>query len=427
MATIGELLATQVTRITGEISEQTTIIEQLATALQGKGIENETPDPVLQEKTVDPTTEIQTVVADEGYDGLSNVTVNAMPTATQATPTISVSETGLITASAEQTAGYVEAGTSELTHQLPVQEAQTITPSTENQVIQMGKYLTGDQTVLGDENLIAENIKKDIDIFGVVGTYESEYTSTGVPPYSYTGTYQLIDDGDGNWRIKFLTSGTLTIGAGRAVDIFCVGGGANGTNRYSADTSGGGGGGGGYTSTVKNSVLEAGTYIVTVGAASGESSLADEAGMLYCSAAGGNKGVSSGGTYTGGAGGSGGGGGGVYLASGGNGGFDGASGTGNHVSAVGGAGQGTTTREFGEETGDLYAGGGGGGGGAHDGSNGSAGSGGSGGGGNGATYAVAATPGEDNTGGGGGGGASSTNSSGAAGGSGIVIIRNART
>lgn len=129
-------------------------------------------DPKLQTKTVTPTTAQQAVTPDSGYDGLSKVTVNAMPTATQATPTISVSSAGKITASATQTAGYVSAGTKSATQQLTTQAAKTVTPTTSNQTaVASGRYTTGAITVKGDSNLKAANIKSGVSIFGVTGTH----------------------------------------------------------------------------------------------------------------------------------------------------------------------------------------------------------------------------------------------------------------
>lgn len=126
--------------------------------------------PMLQEKSVAPTTSAQTVTPDSGYDGLSKVNVEAVTTATQATPSITVSSAGLITASATQAAGYVAAGTKSATKQLTTQAAQTITPSTSNKTIASGRYLTGTQTIKGDANLVAGNIKSGVSIFGVTGT-----------------------------------------------------------------------------------------------------------------------------------------------------------------------------------------------------------------------------------------------------------------
>ncbi len=89
----------------------------------------------------------------------------------QATPSISVSSAGLITASATQTEGYVVAGTKEATKQLSTQAAKTITPGTSDQTaVAKGRYTTGAITVKGDANLIAANILKGVSIFGVEGS-----------------------------------------------------------------------------------------------------------------------------------------------------------------------------------------------------------------------------------------------------------------
>lgn len=129
-------------------------------------------DPVLQDKTVTPTTSSQSITADSGYDGLETVVVEAMPTATQATPSITVNSSGLITATATQTAGYVTAGTKSATKQLAFQAAKTITPTTVSQTaVSSGYYTGGNITVAGDSNLVAGNIKNGVSIFGVKGNY----------------------------------------------------------------------------------------------------------------------------------------------------------------------------------------------------------------------------------------------------------------
>lgn len=96
----------------------------------------------------------------------------SVATATQATPSVSVSSEGLITASATQGAGYVAAGTKSATQQLTTQAAQTITPGiVEQTAVEAGRYTTGAVTVAGDANLVPENIKSGVSIFGVVGNH----------------------------------------------------------------------------------------------------------------------------------------------------------------------------------------------------------------------------------------------------------------
>ncbi|MDO4295005.1 MAG: hypothetical protein Q4D90_02465 [bacterium] len=62
--------------------------------------------------------------------------------------------------------------------------AATYTPRSTAQTIAAGQYLAGAQTIAGDANLIAANIKKGVTIFGVTGTWEG-YVPTVNDLYSY--------------------------------------------------------------------------------------------------------------------------------------------------------------------------------------------------------------------------------------------------
>lgn len=296
-----------------------------------------------------------------------------------------------------------------------------------------------------------------------------------IPRFTYTGNYQTIDDGNGDWRIKFLTSGTLKLRRNELIDVFLVGGGASGNYGYSEDNyayteqySGAGGGGGGMTRTVKEITATAGvSYSIIVGEggspvySSGKVCLPGNPGgasfAFSYTAEGGY--VPQGWIDTifnqrhqaiyGGCGGSGGGAGGIGLwqefpyeqcVPPTVGGSDGSNGVGVYAGygqETLTSGDRTNTREFGEQSGTLYSGGGGGGGeryrdypsGQVIAETGAAG--GAGGGGKGASYAEAAAAGTTNTGGGGGGGYyhngdSTYSRPSGAGGSGIVIIRNHR-
>lgn len=259
--------------------------------------------------------------------------------------------------------------------------------------------------------------------------YNAKIDFNTIPEFSYTGEYEIVNDSDetvesspDNWKIRLLTSGTLVFsvlnGADNGIDVFLVGGGGGGSRAA---------GGGGYTKTLKAVKVTVGTaYAIEVGAGGiagvGNSKAGGSGGTsnAFGASANGGEANTSASSFRGSNGGSGGGAG-SANGNGGKGGSDGSDGfhrNGTHQDS--GTGQGTTTREFGESGGKLYAGGGGGC--TITSSNGGAG--GDGGGGDGGNTSGGATSGATNTGSGGGGAAN--NKAGGSGGSGIVVIRNAR-
>ena len=174
-------------------------------------VPSEATAPSLQEKIVTPNESTQTVSPDNGYDGLSSVTVNpisstyvgsAVPTkgvttitpnsnsqtaissGTYATGDITVSampngalsnvsineSNGLVTAGVS-TSGYLDTSATK-TLQLTTKTAETFIPTTTDQAIDAGQYLAGVQTIQGDANLLPENIASGVSIFGVTGTHQ---------------------------------------------------------------------------------------------------------------------------------------------------------------------------------------------------------------------------------------------------------------
>lgn len=159
-----------------------------AVDMQGGFVTGGASGAVLQSKTVSPSESAQTIKADNGYDGLSQVTVNA------------VSRT------------YVGSGVTK-------KSAATYTPSTSNQTIAASQYLSGAQTIKGDANLMAGNIKSGVSIFGVTGTYAGGGSSGGsgnnnVEAYAITDTNPSVSFRRTDGAIKIWGYGTITSSGG---------------------------------------------------------------------------------------------------------------------------------------------------------------------------------------------------------------------
>lgn len=106
-------------------------------------------------KKVQPLETEQNVYPDEGYDGLSSVTIEAIPATHIGSGVIKKSEDDYV-------------------------------PSTFDQYIPANQYLTGIQTIKGDTDLIPENIKSGVTIFNVEGSYVG--TGTTTIPEGYVDT-----------------------------------------------------------------------------------------------------------------------------------------------------------------------------------------------------------------------------------------------
>jgi len=101
---------------------------------------------IAKKSSADLTASDETVTVPAGY--YASQATKSVATATQATPNVSVNASGLITATATQSEGYVAAGSKSGTKQLTTQAAKTITPSTSEQTaVASGVYTTGAVTV----------------------------------------------------------------------------------------------------------------------------------------------------------------------------------------------------------------------------------------------------------------------------------------
>lgn len=159
-----------------------------AVDMQGGFVTGGASGASLQSKAVSPSESTQTVSPDSGYDGLSKVTVNA------------ISST------------YIGSDVTK-------KNAATYIPKTTDQSIASGQYLSGTQTIKGDANLVAGNIKSGVSIFGVTGTYAGGGSSGGsgnnnVEAYAITDTNPSVSFKTASGTIKIWGYGTITSSGG---------------------------------------------------------------------------------------------------------------------------------------------------------------------------------------------------------------------
>ena len=147
--------------------------------------------------TIDRSTSVQYINIPTGYNSTASYyTISATPNGSVTSPgsisgttatvstgsnTLTLTKTISVTPNVT-TAGYISEGTAgnteiSLTASVTTKAAATITPGTNNQTIAADTYLTGIQTISGDANLKAENIKSGVTIFGKTGTFSGLDTS----------------------------------------------------------------------------------------------------------------------------------------------------------------------------------------------------------------------------------------------------------
>ena len=147
--------------------------------------------------------------------------------ATVSTGTNTLTLTKAVSITPSVSAGYISSGTAgnvtvALTASVTTKAAATITPGTSNQTIASGTYLTGTQTIAGDADLIASNIKSGVNIFGVAGTYSgldtSDATATASEIVSGKTAYINGREVEGSLVVQTYYTGSTTPGSSLGIN-----------------------------------------------------------------------------------------------------------------------------------------------------------------------------------------------------------------
>lgn len=136
---------------------------------------------VIDTLNVTPSTSAQTIIAPSGTDGYSPVNVSAVTSAIDANITSSNIKSGITILGVSGSVTELNGTTTSIT---PTTSAQTITPTSPNNGFTEVNVSAVTSSI--DANITAGNIKKDVSILGVTGSYE------GVAP---SGTKQITTNG----------------------------------------------------------------------------------------------------------------------------------------------------------------------------------------------------------------------------------------
>lgn len=138
------------------------------------GVEGNYIPENLQSKVVNPTTAVQNVTYDDGYEGLNNVQVNAVTSTIDENITAENIKLGVSILGVD---GTLEEGIK----QSEVEQTKTITPEKTPVIVKPGEGFKAlsqvnveGVTAAIDTNILAENIKKGIEILGVTGTLDAQ-------------------------------------------------------------------------------------------------------------------------------------------------------------------------------------------------------------------------------------------------------------